>query len=576
MAERRHSLVTVRLVRGGTMEPIWLKNYPKGVPAEVNVDEYRSLCELFDASVRKFAALPAFVNMGTAITYREIDRLSGRFGAYLRYVLKLPKGTRVALMMPNLLQYPVAMFGILRAGCTAVNCNPLYSPRELEHQLNDSGAAAIVIVENFAHVLAQVIDKTKVKHVITTRIGDLLSFPKRHVVNFTVKYVKRLVPTWQISSAISFRKAMTLGGKQPWEAADVGPEDIAFLQYTGGTTGIAKGAMLTHRNLVANLQQAHAWLKDVLRDGCEIIVTPLPLYHVFALTANCLTFFKIGATNILITNPRDIPGFVKELGRHRFTTITGVNTLYNALLENPGFAKLDFSSLRVSLAGGMAVHRSVAERWKRVTGKAVVEAYGLTECSPAVTINPLDLAEYNGSIGLPIPSTQIAIRDEAGNDLPLGEAGELCVRGPQVMKGYWQHPEETAAVMTADGFLRTGDIAVVDDNGFVRIVDRKKDMIVVSGFKVFPNEVEDVVSLHPGVLEVGAVGLFDAISGEAVKIVVVRRDPNVTVEDLIAHCRKHLTGYKVPRYVEFRPALSKTNIGKVLRRSLREAADGQG
>jgi long-chain acyl-CoA synthetase len=558
------------------MEPIWLKNYPKGVPAEVNVDEYRSLCELFDASVRKFAALPAYANMGTAITYREIDDLSGRFGAYLRYVLKLPKGARVALMMPNLLQYPVAMFGALRAGYTVVNCNPLYSPRELQHQLNDSGAVAIVVVENFAHVLAQVIDRTKVKHVITTRVGDLLGFPKRHVVNFAVKYVKRLVPAWQISNAISFRKAMALGGKQPWEAADVGPEDIAFLQYTGGTTGIAKGAMLTHRNLVANLQQAHAWLKNVLRDGREIIVTPLPLYHIFALTANCLTFFKIGATNILITNPRDIPGFVKELGRHRFTMITGVNTLYNALLENSGFAKLDFSSLRVSLAGGMAVHRSVAERWKRVTGRAVVEAYGLTECSPAVTINPLDLAEYNGSIGLPVPSTQIAIRDEAGNDLPLGEAGELCVRGPQVMKGYWQHPEETAAVMTADGFLRTGDIAAVDDNGFVRIVDRKKDMIVVSGFKVFPNEVEDVVSLHPGVLEVGAVGLFDAISGEAVKIVVVRRDPNVTVEDLIAHCRKHLTGYKVPRYVEFRPELSKTNIGKVLRRSLREAADGQG
>jgi long-chain acyl-CoA synthetase len=553
------------------MKPIWLKNYPKGVPAEVNVDEYRSLCELFDASAHKFAALPAFVNMGTAITYREIDRLSRRFGAYLRYVLKLPKGARVALMMPNLLQYPVAMFGTLRAGYTVVNCNPLYRPRELENQLNDSGAAAVVVVENFAHVLAQVIDKTKVKHVITTRMGDLFRFPKRQIANFTVKYIKRMVPTWQISSAVSFRRAMALGGKQVWKAADVGPDDIAFLQYTGGTTGLPKGAMLTHRNLVANLQQGHAWLKDVLREGCEIIVTPLPLYHIFALTANCLTFFKIGATNILITNPRDIPGFVKELGRHRFTVITGVNTLYKALLGDPDFAQLDFSSLRVSLAGGMAVHRSVAERWKSITGKALVEAYGLTECSPAVTINPLDLADYNGSIGLPIPSTQIAIRDEAGNDLPVGKVGELCVRGPQVMKGYWQHPEETAAVMTPDGFLRTGDIAEVGDDGFVRIIDRKKDLIVVSGFKVFPNEIEDIVSLHPGVLEVGAVGLSDAISGEVVKIVVVRRDPNVTVEDLIAHCRKHLTGYKVPRYVEFRQELAKTNIGKVLRRSLRES-----
>ena len=552
------------------MKPVWLKSYPRGVPAVVNVDEYRSLCEVFDTSVRKFAARPAFVNMGTAITYAELDQLSSWFGAYLRSVLKLPRGARVALMMPNLLQYPVAMFGALRAGYTVVNCNPLYSPRELEYQLNDSGAEAIVVVENFARVLAQIIDKTKVKHVVTTQLGDLLEFPKRHVVNFVVKHIKRLVPAWQLSSAVPFRRALALGRGQAWETESIGPNDIAFLQYTGGTTGVPKGAMLTHRNLVANLQQAHAWLKNVLEEGQEIVITPLPLYHIFALTANCLIFLKIGATNVLITNPRDIAGFLKELSKYRFTVITGVNTLYNALLDNPDFAKLDFTGLRISLAGGMAVHRSVAERWKQVTGKAIIEAYGLTETSPAVTVNPLDLAEYNGSIGLPLPSTEIAIRDDEGNDLPPGQAGELCVRGPQVMKGYWLRPDETAKVMTSDKFLRTGDIAIVDERGFVRIVDRKKDMIIVSGFKVFPNEIEDVVSLHPGVLEVGAVGLSDAVSGEVVKIVVVRRDPDLSVEELIAHCRKHLTGYKIPRYVEFRQELAKTNIGKILRRALRE------
>lgn len=552
------------------MEPIWIKNYPTGVPAKVNVDEYGSLCDVFDASVRKFAMGSAFVNMGTAITYAELDRLARSFGAYLRYALKLPRGARVALMMPNLLQYPVAMFGALRAGYTVVNCNPLYTPRELQHQLNDSGAETIVVVENFAHVLAEVIGKTAIKHVITTQLGDLFGFPKRFVVNFVVKYVKRLVPAWQLPGAVSFRHALALGRGQAWEPIAIGPDDIAFLQYTGGTTGVPKGVMLTHRNLVANLQQAHAWLKNVLKEAEEIVITPLPLYHIFALTANCLIFLKIGAMNVLITNPRDIAGFVKELGNYRFTVITGVNTLYNALLDNADFARLDFSGLRVSLAGGMPVHRSVAARWKQVTGRTLIEAYGLTETSPAVTVNPLDLAEYNGSIGLPIPSTEIAIRDDVGNDLPQGQAGELCVRGPQVMKGYWRRPDETAKVLMPDGFLRTGDIAVVDDAGFVRIVDRKKDMIIVSGFKVFPNEIEDVVSLHPGVLEVGAVGLSDAISGEVVKIVVVKRDPDLSVEDLLAHCRKYLTGYKVPCHVEFRQELAKTNIGKILRRALRD------
>ncbi len=552
------------------MEPIWLKSYPKGVPAQVNVAEYRSLCDVFATSVRNFAALPAFVNMGTTLTYAELDRLTSYFSAYLRNVLRLPQGARVALMMPNLLQYPVAMFGALKAGCAVVNCNPLYSPRELEYQLSDSGAEVIVVVENFVHVLAEVISKTNVKHVITTQLGDLLDFPKRQVVNFVVKHVKHMVPAWQLAGSVSFREVLAAGRELAWTPPEIGPDDIAFLQYTGGTTGVPKGAMLTHRNLVANLQQAHAWLKNVLQEGREIIITPLPLYHVFALTANCLTFLKIGAMNVLITNPRDIHSFVKELGKYPFTVITGVNTLFNALLENRDFAKLDFSSLRVSLAGGMMVHRSVANRWKEVTGKTLVEAYGLTEASPAVTINPLDLAEYNGSIGLPIPSTEVAIRDDAGRDLPEGEVGELCIRGPQVMKGYWQRPEETAKVFMPDGFLRTGDIAVADENGFVRVVDRKKDLIIVSGFKVFPNEIEDVVSLHPGVLEVGAVGLPDAAAGEAVKIVVVRRDPNLTSEELIAHCRKYLTGYKVPHHVEFRQKLEKTSIGKILRRSLRE------
>jgi long-chain acyl-CoA synthetase len=462
------------------------------------------------------------------------------------------------------------MFGALRAGYTVVNCNPLYSPRELEYQLKDSGAEAIVIVENFAHVLAQVVEKTQIRQVITTQLGDLLDFPKRQIVNLVVKFVKRMVPAWRLPGSVSFRSALAVGRGQSWVPTDVGPGDIAFLQYTGGTTGVPKGAMLTHRNLVANLQQAHAWLKNVLEEGREIVITPLPMYHIFALTANCLTFMKIGATNVLITNPRDLPGFVKELGKYRFSVITGVNTLYSGLLNNPDFAKLDFSHLHVSLAGGMAVHRSVAERWHQVTGKALIEAYGLTETSPAVTVNPLDLAEYNGSIGLPIPSTEIAIRDDEGNDLPPGQAGELCVRGPQVMKGYWQRPDETAKVFMPDGFLRTGDVARVDENGFVRIVDRKKDMIIVSGFKVFPNEIEDVVSLHPGVQEVGAVGLSDSTSGEAVMIVVVRRDPNLSADDLIAHCRMHLTGYKIPRHVEFRDELPKTNIGKILRRSLRE------
>jgi long-chain acyl-CoA synthetase len=554
------------------MEKVWLKSYPPGVPAEVDLDAYRSVGEVFEKSAAKFGAQSAYVNLGATLSYAQVERLSRNFAAYLQGVLKLDRGARVALMMPNLLQYPVALFGVLRAGCTVVNCNPLYSPRELEHQLKDSGAEAIVIAENFCSVLAQVITKTSVKHVVTTQLGDMLPFPKRHVVNTVVKHVKKLVPAFSLPAAVTLRSALDKGAATTFKPVDVGPDDIAFLQYTGGTTGVSKGAMLTHRNMVANMQQSHAWLKSMLEEGRETIITALPLYHIFALTANCLTFAKIGARNVLITNPRDIPAFVQELAKQPFTAITGVNTLFNALLNHPDFAKLDFSRLKIALGGGMAVQKAVAERWKQVTGKALIEAYGLTEASPAVTINPLDLAEYNGSIGLPVPSTEIAIRDESGRDLGVGQVGELCVRGPQVMKGYWRHPEETAKVITPDGYLCTGDVAVVDEKGFVRIVDRKKDMILVSGFNVYPNEVEDVVALHMGVLEVGAVGIPDEKSGEAVKIVVVRRDLELTADALIAHCRVHLTGYKIPRHVEFRSELPKTNVGKILRRALRESA----
>jgi long-chain acyl-CoA synthetase len=554
------------------MEKVWLASYPPGVPAQVDVDAYRTVGEVFEASAARFADRPAVVSMGTALTYGQVERLSRDFAAYLQSELQLPRGARVALMMPNILQYPVALFGVLRAGCTVVNCNPLYSPRELEHQLRDSGAEAVVIAENFAHVLEQVIARTSVRHVLMTQLGDLLRFPKNHLVNSAVRYVKKLVPAWHISDAIPLRSALRRGAGHRFLTVDVGPEDVAFLQYTGGTTGVPKGAMLTHRNMVANLQQGHAWLEPVLEKGGETTITALPLYHIFALMANCLVCAKIGGTNVLILDPRDISGLVAELARHRFSMITGVNTLFNALLNHPKFAKLDFSRLKVALGGGMAVQRAVAERWKQVTGKALIEAYGLTETSPAVTINPLDLADYNGSIGLPLPSTDIAIRDDLGRDLGIGQVGELCVRGPQVMKGYWRQPAETAHVLGPDGFLHTGDLATVDPKGFVRIVDRKKDMILLSGFNVYPNEIEDVVALHVGVQEVGAVGVPDQKSGEAVKIVVVKRQADLTADALISHCRSHLTGYKIPRYVEFRSELPKTNIGKILRRALRDAA----
>ena len=555
------------------MNKIWLKSYPPGVPAEIDVGEFSSLADLFDKGVRKFAERTAYINMGKAISYRELEGLSSQFAGYLQGELKLAPGARVALMMPNCLQYPIAMFGILRAGYTVVNVNPLYTARELEHQLRDAGCEAIVIVENFAHTLQEVASQVmSLRHVVVTGLGDMLGFPKSLLVNFVVRHVKKMVPPWSLPQAVTFREALSQGAAHPLRPVTITHDDLAYLQYTGGTTGVAKGAMLTHGNIVANLQQAHAWISPYVKEGEELIVTALPLYHIFALTANCLTFFKIGASNLLITNPRDIPGFVAEMGKYPFTVITGVNTLFNALLHNPDFEKLDFSTLKVSLGGGMAVQQAVAERWKKITGKTLAEAYGLTETSPAVCINPLDLPEFNHSIGLPISSTDISLRDDEGYEVPLGTPGELCVKGPQVMKGYYQRPEDTARAFTHDGFLRTGDVAIIDEAGFVRIVDRKKDMILVSGFNVYPNEVEDVVASHPGVLEVAALGVPDEHSGEAVKIFVVRKDPKLTAEALIAHCREGLTGYKVPRFVEFRDELPKSNVGKILRRVLRDSS----
>jgi long-chain acyl-CoA synthetase len=550
----------------------WLASYPAGVPAEIDLDEFPSIVSILESSCDRYRTHVAFENMGRELTYDDIDRLSRDFAAYLIHVVKLKKGDRVALMLPNVLQYPVAIFGVLRAGMTVVNTNPMYTARELKHQLVDSGAAAIVVLDNFASVLAEVIGETPVRHVMATGVGDMLGFPKGALVNFVLKYVKKAVPDYQLPGAVRFTDALARGRGKPLPEIDVQPGDIAFLQYTGGTTGVAKGAMLTHRNLVANMQQASIWIGTNAKPGGEHIITALPLYHIFALTANCLVFMKFGGVNHLITNPRDMPGFVKSMSKIPFTAITGVNTLFNGLLNTPGFDQLDFSRLHLSLGGGMAVQRAVAERWKKVTANTLIEAYGLTETSPACCMNPLDLAEYNGAIGLPIPSTIVSVQDEDGRELPHGEVGELCVKGPQVMKGYWQRPEETAKVMTADGWLRTGDMARMDDNGFFFIVDRKKDMILVSGFNVYPNEIEDVIATHPGVLEVAAVGVPDDKSGEAVKVVIVKKDPALTADDVKAHCKTNLTAYKLPRYIEFRTELPKSNVGKILRRELRDNA----
>jgi long-chain acyl-CoA synthetase len=550
------------------MEKIWLQSYPAGVPAEIDIEHIPSLVALFEQACSTYADKVAYISMGKEMTYRQLEADSMAFAGWLQSK-GLKKGDRVALMMPNLLQYPVALFGTLRAGCIVVNCNPLYTPRELEHQLKDSGATAIVIVENFAHTLDQVIAHTAVKHVIVTPMGEMLGL-KGHIVNFVVRHVKKLVPAWDLPGAIRFNSALAAGRKQGWQPVPLAREDIAFLQYTGGTTGVSKGAMLTHANIASNVTQAYRWIKPVIREGEELILTALPLYHIFALTANCLTFLMVGAKNLLIANPRDIPGFVKEWGKYPVTVVTGVNTLFNALLNNPDFAKLDFSTMRVTLGGGMAVQGPVAERWLKVVGVPLLQAYGLTETSPAATINPLDMHEFNGAIGLPISSTEVSIRDDVGSEVPQGQIGEICIRGPQVMKGYWQRPDETDLVFHPDRFLRTGDMGYVDKKGFVFLVDRKKDMILVSGFNVYPNEVEEAVAMHPGVRDVAAIGVADEHSGEAVKIFVVRKDPSVTEKMLIEHCRGLLTGYKCPKHVEFRDDLPRTNVGKILRRALKE------
>jgi len=555
---------------GVSVEKIWLQSYQEGVPAEVDLGEFQSLGEMFQNSVTLYRDRVVFINMGAEMTYGELDALSRDFAAYLQTSLKLQKGDRVAIMMPNVLQYPVCMLGALRAGCVVVNCNPLYTPRELEHQLKDSGAETIVVLENFAHTLAHVIAQTSIKNVVIARMGDLLGFAKGALVNFVVKHVKKMVPAWRIPGAVDFGRAISQGAASGFTPVSVTQDDLAYLQYTGGTTGLSKGAMLTHGNILANLSQAHAWIKAELKEGEELVVTALPLYHIFALTANCFLFMRIGARNLLITNPRDLKSFVSDLAKYPFTVILGVNSLFNLLLNNEAFKTLDFSTLKITLGGGMAVQSSIAEKWKRLTGVPLIEAYGLTETSPAAVINPLNNSEYTGAIGLPISSTDVAIRNDDGIDVPLGERGELCIRGPQVMKAYYHRPEETANVMMPDGFLRTGDIVVMDEKGYIKIVDRKKDMILVSGFNVYPNEVEEVVAMHPGVLEVASVGVATEGAGEVVKIFVVKKDESLTAEQLIAHCRANLSGYKVSQQLEFRKDLPKSNVGKILRRELRE------
>jgi long-chain acyl-CoA synthetase len=552
------------------IEKIWLKHYLPGVPAEINPAEYPSLLHLLEQAIAKYRDRPCFTCMDRTLTFGELDVLATRFGAYLQQVARLKHGDRIAIMLPNVLQYPVAILGAFRAGLTIVNTNPMYTPRELRHQLVDSGARAIVILENFAHTLEEVVDEVPLDAVIVTSVGDLLGFPKSALVNFALRHVRKQVPDWSLPGAVRFNDALAKGKFENAVPMMLGPDDVAFLQYTGGTTGVSKGAVLTHRNMVANVMQAEAWVKPALKPDEPIVaITALPLYHIFALTANSFTMLKLGAHSVMIPNPRDFPGFVRELAKHPFTFFAGVNTLFNALLHTPGFDRLDFSTLRISLGGGMAVQRAVAENWKRVTGNVLTQAWGLTETSPAACINrPGD--DFNGSIGLPIPSTIVTIRDDAGNVLPQGQSGEICVEGPQVMRGYWNQPEETAKVMLSGHVLRTGDIGYMDPKGFVFIEDRKKDMILVSGFNVYPNEVEGVAVTHPGVLEVAAVAQPDERAGEVVALFVVRKDPALSEQALIEHCRASLTGYKVPKRIYFRDELPKTNVGKILRRELKD------
>lgn len=552
------------------MQKPWLKSYPENVPEEIDLDSYQSLVEIFDESVAQYSDRPAFENMGTTYSYSELAQKATDFAAYLQCELGLEHGDRLAIMMPNLLQYPVAIFGAMKAGLSIINVNPLYTERELKHQLNDASADALLIVANFACTFSAIRDETPVKHVIVTQLGDGLGGLKGHLINFAVSKIKKMVPAYHLPEAISYKTALKKGAGHKLSPVSLDHNDIAFLQYTGGTTGVAKGAVLTHKNMVANLMQSSAWLEGSLVKGEEIVITALPLYHIFSLTANCMIFIKMGGKNILITNPRDMPGFVKELSKHAFTVVTGVNTLFNGLLNTEGFDKLDFSHFKFSLGGGMAVQEAVAKRWLKVTGVPLLEAYGLTETSPAVCMNPSYLKDYNGTIGLPISSTEVSIRDEDGNELPQGEAGELWIRGPQVMRGYLDRPKETANVLKPGGWFTSGDVATMDENGFFKIVDRIKDMILVSGFNVYPNEIEDVVACNDKVLEVGAIGIPSESSGEVVKLFVVKKDPSLTEEELIAYCKENLTGYKVPKAISFIDELPKSNVGKILRRELRD------
>jgi len=553
------------------MHKPWLAQYPAGVPAEIDMQRFSSLVDMLTDSCKRFADLPAYRSMGVSLTYRELDVASREFAAWLQHATGLQRGDRVALMMPNLLQYPVALFGVLRAGMVVVNVNPLYTPRELKHQLSDADVRAIVVLENFAHTLAQVMGETAVRTVVTTQVGDMLPPLKRWLTNAVVKHVKKMVPAWRLPASVRWRDALAAGRGQTLNLVPLGHDDLAFLQYTGGTTGVAKGAQLSHGNMVANVLQVGAWVAPNLREGQETLILPLPMYHVFALTG-ALSFFRQGAQAVLVANPRDMADFLKVLASAPFSAIIGVNTLFRAMLDAPGFAAIDLRPLKLAVAGGMAVQQVVAQRWKQRAGVPLVEGYGLTETSPVAIANPVTIQEWSGQIGVPLPSTDAAILDDDGGPIPLGEVGEICLRGPQVMKGYWNQPQESAKVFTPNGWLRTGDMGLMDERGSIRITDRKKDMIVVSGFKVFPNEIEDVLTLHADVLEAAAIGVKDARSGEAVKVVIVPRSAALTEADVLAHCKRHLTGYKIPRIVEFRSEpLPKSNIGKILRRELRDA-----
>ena len=557
------------------MEKLWLNSYEQGVNAEIDITQYSSISDVFRQSVEKFAHQPAFQNMGKTLTYAEVGKLAENFASYLQNVLKLPRGERVAIMLPNLLQYPIALFGILQAGLVAVNTNPLYTPRELEHQLKDSGATTIIVLENFANTLELVLPRTQIKHVIVASVGEMFGFFKGTLMNFVLRKIKKMVPEYRISGAIPFQTTLKEGAAHTFRPVTLTREDTALLQYTGGTTGVAKGAVLSHGNICANMLQAKEWIRNQLREGKETVIAALPLYHIFALTVNLMIFTNAGSKIILITNPRDMKGFIGELKKERISVFIGVNTLFNGMVNQPDFATVDFSNLRLTLGGGMATQKAVAEKWKKITGTPIVEAYGLTEASPGVCCNPLNIEAYSGGIGLPVPSTEVELRDADGKEVPVGQPGELWVRGPQVMKGYWNRPEETAKTIDARGFLETGDIAVMDEKGWLKLVDRKKDLIVVSGFNVYPNEIEEVVSHNDKVMEVACIGVPNEKTGEALKVFVVKKDPSLTKEELIEFCRTELTAYKVPKDIEFRDELPKSNVGKILRRELREQAQNK-